>query len=90
MDTYNDTEEDDEIGGGINISQILGAVSAGSGALGALAPVTAPVTIPLGIISGLGSTIAGLFGGRLTRQEMTMIAAIKHRVDSRRVNGNNE
>lgn len=74
-------------GGAVKASQILGSVAAGSGALGLLAPITAPITVPLGILAGLGSTIAGLFGGRLTEGEMKMLATIKSRVDQRKKMG---
>lgn len=74
-------------GGAVKASQILGSIGAASGAAGLLAPITAPITVPLGIIAGLGSTIAGLFGGRLTEGEMKMLATIKGRVDQRKKMG---
>ena len=72
-----------ERGGKIKVSQILGTVGAGAGAIGALAPITAPVAIPLGILAGLGSSIASLFGGNLSMEELKMVAMIKHRVSLR-------
>lgn len=71
-------------GGAIKPSQILGSIGAGSGALGALLPITAPITVPLGILSGLAGSIAGLFGGGLTEGEVKMLMMIKSRVDQRR------
>ena len=78
-----------DTGGAVKPSQILGAVSAGSGALGALAPIAAPIAIPLSILTGLGSSIASIFGGRLTEKEMNMLAMIKHRVERRKKMGLN-
>ena len=58
-----------------------------SGSLGALAPIAAPIALPLSLITGLGSQIAKLFGGRLTEGEMKMLHHIKGRVDHRTKNG---
>lgn len=75
--------DNQETGGGIKVSQILGSVGAGAGALGALAPITAPIAIPLSIISGLAGSIVSLFGGNLSMAEWKMMAQIKSRVDHR-------
>lgn len=71
-------------GGAVKPSQILGAVSAGSGAVSALAPIAAPIALPLSILSGLAGSIAGIFGGGLTQSEVDMLHQIKSRVDQRR------
>ena len=72
-----------ERGAGIKASQILGTIGAGAGAIGALAPIASPIAIPLGILAGLGSSIASLFGGNLSMDELKMVAMIKHRVSLR-------
>ena len=74
-------------GGAIKPSQILGTIGGLAGGAAALAPISAPITVPLGILAGIGSSIASLFGGRLTSQEMNMIAMIKQRVDKRKEMG---
>ena len=76
--------EGDSRGGAVKPSQILGSIGTGLGAAAALAPITAPITIPLGIITGLAGSIASLFGGGLTQQEVDMLNQIKTRVDQRR------
>ena len=73
-----------DTGGAITPSQILGTIGTGLGAASALAPILAPITVPLGILTGLAGSIASLFGGGLTEQEVKMLSMIKARVDQRR------
>lgn len=75
------------VGGAVKPSQILGSIAGVSTGLGAVAPILAPITIPLSILTGLGSSIASLFGGRLTQAEFDMLANIKKRVETRRQMG---
>ena len=74
----------DERGGAVKPSAILGAVGAVSAGASALFPPLAVIGAPLAAIAGIGSAIAGLFGGGLTQQEMDMVMQIKGRVDARR------
>ncbi len=70
-------------GGAVKPSDILGGISAVSGAASAI-PGAAIITAPIAAIAGLASSIAKLFGGRLTHKELEMLGHIKNRVDHRK------
>lgn len=79
-----ESENINDLGGAVKVSDILSGVAAIAGPTAVLAPITAPFTAPIAAIAGIGSAIAKLFGGHITQAELDMIMQIKDRVDQRR------
>ena len=86
MSFSNPSSFEDDKGGAIKASSVLGSISGIAAGASALSPATAIVTAPVAAIAGIGSAIAKLFGGGLTQSEMDMIMKIKDRVDKRSTN----
>lgn len=78
------TPAPDSLGGKVKPSDILGSIAGIAGGAGALG---VPIGLPIAAISGIGSAIAKLFGGRLTEKEHRMLMDIQGRVDDRNSRG---
>ena len=83
MSFSNPSAFENDKGGAIKASSVLGSIGGIAAGASALSPATAIVTAPVAAIAGIGSAIAKLFGGGLTQSEMDMIMKIKDRVDKR-------
>ena len=86
MSFSNPSAFENDKGGAIKASSVLGSIGGIAAGASALSPATAIVTAPVAAIAGIGSAIAKLFGGGLTQSEMDMIMKIKDRVDKRSTN----
>ena len=86
MSFSNPSAFQDDKGGAIKASSVLGSIGGIAAGASALSPATAIVTAPIAAVASIGSAIAKLFGGGLTQSEMDMIMKIKDRVDKRSTN----
>ena len=77
-------EQEQDLGGKVKASDVLGSISGIAAGTGALSGIAAPIAVPIAAIAGIGSAIAKLFGGGLTQGEINMVMKIKDRVDQRR------
>ena len=86
MSFSNPSAFENDKGGAIKASSVLGSIGGIAAGASALSPATAIVTAPIAAVASIGSVIAKLFGGGLTQSEMDMIMKIKDRVDKRSTN----
>ena len=86
MSFSNPSAFENDKGGAIKASSVLGSIGGIAAGASALSPATAIVTAPIAAVASIGSAIAKLFGGGLTQSEMDMIMKIKDRVDKRSTN----
>ena len=86
MSFSNPSAFENDKGGAIKASSVLGSIGGIAAGASALSPATAIVTAPIAAVASIGSAIAKLFGGGITSAEHAMIMRIHDRVQQRKKN----